>query len=214
MKNLFTKALFTFLVVCLILGINSCGNEQPTPTIKSLLDVENLKQNLPESYLEKGTRVVFINEAGLELELEIVTSTKHIVSRSHNGQNYETESLDIRLYDPSNPSFNISIEGSILYDQQGNISERLTYWLMPLNASGHTLLSYRLDDELLRSTEFFHEQIILLNNSYSDVYFGLGKSNSGEVYTSHSELYVNSDRGVVAFKGYENQFWVLDRIIE
>jgi hypothetical protein len=209
MKNL----LFIF---SLTLFFQSCSDDSIIiDTVEgSHLTIGELRDYIPNNYFEEKS-MVFFNESGEEWKLysSAIESTK---DRVHEGENYKIDKFEITLFDPDNLSFRIMIVGSTNYatDQEGEvaIAKGINGMLMPFNESGNTWarISFRNGKPTMDFGEDFRESVTLNEKEFNEVFITIGKKGF-EPHDAYSELDINSEFGVVAFRDENNDLWVFDR---
>ena len=175
------------------------------------LKIDEVKNYLPESYFQEAA-LIYVNSAGMEKELHI-TAVEDIVQRTHNNNNYTTDQFEITIYDPENLHFQINLIGSTNFASDDIVVTTLSGWLMPFNQSGNTWIRIDFENNLPKVGLFdnFNETITLIDKEFNDVYIAIGKNNLQEQYEAYSELNINSEFGVVAFKDENNEIWRFDR---
>lgn len=206
MKNLiYISILIGFFIAC------SHENENENAQFGQHLKIDEVKNYLPESYFQE-TALIYVNSAGMEKELHI-TAKEITVQRTHDNDNYTTDQFEITIFDPDNLSFQISLVGSTNRFSDNIVATGLTGWLMPFHESGHTRIRVQFENNLPKVDIFnnFNETIFIIDKEFSDVYIAIGKNNLQEEYEVYSELNINSEYGVVAFKDENNELWRFDR---
>jgi len=58
----------------------------------------------------------------------------------------------------------------------------------------------------------YNSSITLLGKEFKDVHSKAGTDNEGQTYDSFSEIMINSDIGIVAFRDRKNELWVFDSV--
>ncbi len=191
----------------------ACDNKEDNTAsqVRQYLKIDEVKNYLPESYFQEAT-LIYVNSEGTEKELHIAAEEDK-VQRTHNNINYTTDHFEITLFDPNNLNLQISLIGSTNIASDDIIVTTLFAWLMPFNQSGHTQVQIYFDNNLPKVELFdsFNETITLIDKEFNDVYVVIGKNNLQEAYESYSELSINSEFGVVAFKDENNDLWRFDR---
>ncbi len=204
MKNPF------FLLLFLITFFHySCRDDVPPETPDDLiagthLDIDVVKAYIPEE-LKAQKECVYVDESGNMRTLK-VSYREQITPRVLNGQAYESDELEVTLYDESDPLFQIVMVGSANYKQDFSVAISLTVMLMPANPQGSILSAIRFDENgepVVTVFDDFHTVITLGGKSFNDCFLLTGTNPD-----SYSEIYVNSEVGVVAFRDANNALFV------
>ncbi len=179
------------------------------------LKIDEIKNYLPKEYFSE-LKLVYIDENGNEKVLNI-QSVESIDERELKGMKYTSGSFKVTLYDEGDLYFQIVLHGSANYSNDGkSINKGLSAWLMPFNESGTTWARLRFEDgkpSFLWGDDF-REEIVLFSKVFNDVLVTIGKNNLQEQYEKYSELILNSEVGIVAFRDEHNELWVFDRFEE
>jgi hypothetical protein len=87
---------------------------------------------------------------------------------------------------------------------------------MPFNENGTTTNGLIFENDNHNNTfgNEFVESYSPFEKVFLDTYIAIGKNNSQIQHSAYSELNINSEYGVVAFRDANNDLWVLDRIEE
>ncbi len=208
MKNLLTLAF-----ILTILGCSQEDNLSNAEANNQHLKIDYIKNYLPSQYFNEST-IVYKNSSGEELKM--VSQPKESASdRTHSGINYTTDEFNITLYNEHNSNMTIVLSGNVNLSTQGNIVATLSGVLMPFNTSGTTWSTIRFENSkpTINLGDDFRETYIVLNKEFSNTYVTIGQ-NGSEQHSAYSELNMNSDHGVVAFRDENNDLWVFDRIEE
>jgi hypothetical protein len=138
-----------------------------------------------------------------------ISYKEYISPAQYEGQSYTSDKLEISLYMAENLNFLIALIPSANYALQETIVRGLGVIMMPGNLSGSIIGSIRFAENgkpIQGMLDDFRETLILQGKTFKDC-FVLKNNNA----TAYSEIYINSDVGVVAFRDGVNKLWVFDR---
>lgn len=206
------------IFLSMIIGIMSCNkNKEPDTLVteNSYLKVEAIKEYLPSQYFNE-VKIVYKNQIGEERKLSTFAK-ESTTERMHNGIPYTTDQFEITLYDPTNTSFSIVLTGSTNYATSGEtIVLTLNGTLMPFNSSGTTwgTIQFKNEQPIISLGDDFIELYTIYGKEFNNTYIYTGKNNEQVQYSAYSELILNSENGVVAFRDMKNELWVSERFEE
>jgi len=202
------------LSIIIIASFISCNQDAAElTTINEVLTVNALKEYLPAAYFNESN-IVFKNEMGDEWKLS--TNAKESISdRMHNQKPYKAEKFEITLFDPDNTYFQIILTGNTNYATSGNLVLSLGGMLMPFNSSGTTWSTIRFlnNQPIVSLGDDFRDLYSVHGNEFKNTYLTIGKDGNIQ-HSAYSELNMNSEQGVVAFRDENNELWVFERIEE
>ena len=198
-----------------VLFIFSCKDSETTKIdFESEISISEMVSYLPSHY-KKEKSVYFVND-DQESKMLKISYLEGIENKTHNGNNYVAETFEATLYDPNNQWFSIQMKASANYSNSGNeIVKSISAILMPFNESGTTWASIKFENGVPKISlgDDFRESVLLNNKEYKDVFITIGKQ--GDVqHEAYSELDINSEVGVVAFRDHNNDLWTFDRFEE
>lgn len=211
MKN--TILSFAILVSCLQFGCNdSITPETPTNFIEGThLDIEAVKAYIPEE-LKAQKECVYMDESGNIKSLK-VRYREQVTPRVLAGQSYKSDELEITLYDESDPYFQIALLGVTNYNPSDySVIVDLTVMLVPANPQGSILSGIRFDKDgkpIVTMFDDFHSTITLNGKSFNDCFLLTGTNPE-----AYSEIYINSEVGVVAFRDADNALFVFQEYLD
>lgn len=196
-----------------VLFLTSCEKENSNklPFSESHLEINAVKSFLPASYFQ-GAKFIFKDLSGNEKEIHSV-STETTRELTEGEFTYMADNFNVLLFDPADEIFKIVITGNANYSSNGSPVRYLVAMLMPFNASGNTpgTIDFEEEGPIISQTVDFRSSIELNNKVYNNVFMNFGM-NGLDRYDSYSELDINSELGVVAFRDENNELWNLDRI--
>lgn len=203
-------------IILLVLALLSCENEMEELIVSEneILSITAVKDYLPSSYFNQPN-LIYINELGEEWKLS-TNLNESITDRIHNQISYKTEQFRITLFDPENNFFQIVLVGSTNLSNSGNTILTLSGTLMPFNPTGSTWATIRFENEqpIVSLGDNFKEEYWANGRQYKNTYINIGRNNEQDQHSAYSELNINSEQGVVAFRDENNDLWVFDRIEE
>ncbi len=208
--NSYNLITILFISTILLLGCkNDDKNSTITPTINSHLNIDEVKDFLPSAY-KNGSILVYKNENNEEWLLS-TNYFEAIEERQFEGVMYKNDAFQASIFDSEDHSFQISISGQANYSKPYEVVKSISFDLMPLNPTGTVGVFVRFTDgqPIVNTFSNFHEKLTLNNKVFDAVYVGNSRLNGFEKY---SEIYVNKNEGVVAFRDKNNDLWVFDRI--
>jgi len=210
MKNLFS-ALFTF---CILINLG-CKDIMPVSTPNNFIEGKHLEINGIKSYIPEEIKAQmkcrYSDQSGDTKELK-VRYKDQVTPRILSGQSYTSDEIEITLYDESDPLFQIVIIGSANYDSDYSILYQIAVLMMPANPSGEIFSWIRFDEfgqPIVTMFDDFHSTVTLNNKSFKDCF--LMKGTNPDAY---SEIYINSEIGVVGFRDAKNELFVFKEYIE
>lgn len=202
-----TKYIFSTLVFTLLM---SCGNEgdDPIRIPGSHLSLESVEAFMPEQYLPEGdVEIIFVNESGTERTLHM-NKRLYQVERVHEGDTYTSDQIEIGITDSLVPDFLIKLGSSSNYYGKDDIAIWLKVQLMPRHpARPNSPTGAEGNIDFQSGEPDYHRHTIepLMNingQSFSDVF--LFSNDDVSIYT---EIYYNSNTGVVGFRDDQNELW-------
>ncbi len=214
MKNL----LFVFLVFQIFISCKEdiIGVEQPILDIEgSYIRIDEVKDYLPDEYFNES-RIIYVDSIGNERILN-TNAGESVEQLKFKDMNYKSDKFVVSLYDELQLDFNITISGNAGYINDGlTISKGILFWLMPFNQRGSTLTFFNFKEgkPYLYPGRSFIDSIDLYSNTFYKVLKVIGKDNNQKRHPIYSELILNSDVGIVAFRDKNDDLWVFDRFIE
>lgn len=199
------------------LSIFGC-KEDTTPTIPSTpniegthLNIDVIKSYLPEA-LTSERSIRYISEAGETKELKAHYLEKE-TPRTLDGFSYSNDGFELTLYDESDPKFQAVLLGSANYNTTGDYAliKSLTVILMPANPTGGILDGIRFDDNGFKIMPYddFHTTLVLNDKEFKDCFIMKDEHSS-----EYSEIYLNSEVGIVAFRGKDNVLFVFEEFFD
>ena len=202
-------------IIC-ALTIIGCSSEDDIIRVNSEVEhyrIDYIKSYLPGGYFD-GSKLIYKNLNGEDL----IMDTRHeesSIDRTHNGMNYKTDGFNIIMYNQQNTNMSIVLSGNVNLSAEGNVVATLGGVLMPSNQSGSTWSTIRFQDgqPAISLGDDFRELYSVHGMQFANTYIKIGK-NGNEQHSSYSELNINSEQGVVAFRDENNDLWVFDRIEE
>lgn len=209
------KIYYVLLAICL--SAFACEKDKtegvPASIEGSHIDIAEVKNYLPQAYFQSA-KLIYKNAEGQEVRLNSIP-TEGTSQRILDGFNYTSEGFDIQLYTDVGvePVIKIVVAGGAAYLNDGRtISKTLDAILMPANTAGNTWAIVEFKDGKPAVTVFddFREEVSLLDKSFKDVFMTRGM-NGNVIIDAYSELDVNSEVGIVAFRDLANELWVFDR---
>jgi hypothetical protein len=204
----------TSVLLFLVISLLSCvddNNSNDNNSDTSIVSVSPIRNFIPAPYFN-GNTLVFINSNGDSKRL-LTSSSESVVEQALDDMPFKSEILQINFIDPDDSDFNLIMTGSgrpIGADQFLN----LVTTLMPSNPSGSTFntIIFKNGSPIVDVNDDFHTTLMLLGHEFKDVYASQGLNLSQEKYEAFSELYINSEVGIVGFRDRDNELWVLDSI--
>ncbi|MFQ5445571.1 MAG: hypothetical protein ACE5FF_01445 [Saprospiraceae bacterium] len=205
------KKLLILFCVCNLMFIYSCKDDEDTELTKGIegthLKIDDIKAYLPIEF-ETGKKAVYTdankNETTLSISYEEYTATAQ-----YGGQSYLSDKVEISLYMAENPNFLIALLPGANYAVGNSIVRAISVVMMPGNQSGSIIGSIKFDENgnpIHGMLDDFRETLNLQDKTFKDCF--VLKNNAALAY---SEIYINSDVGVVAFRDEVNKRWVFDR---
>lgn len=207
------KYLLNFVIALTIIG---CSTENTTTNGNSNLQhykIDYVKSYLPSNYF-KESNLIYKNSLGEEIIMR--TQSKESSSdRIHNGIDYKTDEFNITMYNQQSADITIVLSGNVNLSTQGNVVATLGGVLMPFNSSGTTWSTIRFEDNkpAISLGDDFRETYNVMDTEFINTYVTIGK-NGNEQHSAYSELNINAEQGVVAFRDENNDLWVFDRFEE
>ena len=174
------------------------------------LDIEAVKAYIPEE-LKAQKECVYMNELG-DMKTLKVRYREQVTPRVLGGQTYKSDELEITLYDESDPLFQIAMIGSTNYKQDYTVTIGITVMLMPANPQGSILSGIRFDEDgkpIVTMFDDFSPSITLNGKSFNDCFLLTGTNPE-----AYSEIYINSEVGVVAFRDADNELFVFQEYLD
>ncbi len=205
MKKIIFGLLLTILMV-------ACNKEQ---VVLPDLMIEEVKSFLPMFYFEANT-LVYTNELGEEKKLNLKLNDAPII-HSNKNNTYNADQIHIELIDPENENFKLDLLGTAQYlGDDASVSTTLISTLTEVNNpdAGTTLNMIRFVDGMPQATSFvvLRAAIQLNNTTFFGVFSAIGSDIVQGDFHSYSELNINAEFGVVAFRDENNELWVFDRM--
>lgn len=214
MKNILFVLLFSIVFSCE--NDDKQGGDIQLVNEEFIFSIDEVKNFLPEEYFSETSIVYTNNNEELILFVDPIES-KHDLSYS-DGSTHESETFEIILYNPEDINFQIVITASPNLPDGNTSKATLNNVLMPFNESGSSWNTIRFENEeaIISFGDDFHSTLELSDRIFTDVYkrriFPSPNNPNQEVV--YSELDINSNEGVVAFRDANNELWVFDRFIE
>lgn len=205
------KLVFLFLIFCVLNSCRKINDFKPEDIENSILDINEIINFLPNDY-KNESNLVFKNSLGVEKILK-VNYTFFLEQKQFKGKvNYQSEKISIKLIDPNDPLFSIVIICSANYSEPDgkSIVKGLTAFLMPFNSLGSTLATLTFENGIIIKEGNFEKTLKIYSYEYKDVYVNKSK----ESFNSYSELDINSDNGIVAFRDKINELWAFERFVK
>lgn len=212
-------------VVYILIAVSyfACANddrqlgENQTSAEEQFFTLKEVKEYLPEEYFSRQTKIVYKNN-NQELILEVDPVESTLDRNFGDGSTHDSEIFEIILFNPEDLNFQI-VMSAFPNLPEGNTSRAtLTSTLMPLNESGSTWNTIRFENEeaIVSLGDDFYAFLELEGKNFNNVYKreGLSNPNNPAQPVVYSELDINSNEGVVAFRGSQNELWVFDRFLE
>lgn len=201
------KANIIFLTLLFII---SCKSEEPQFNYQEVVSVAHIKNYLPHNYFESPT-LIYKNEEGEEKQL-FINFEENIVERNIADQSYSAEEIIINIFESESSNFRININASSYFVEENKITSDLFASLMLFNPTGSTVnnIAFNENGPIVSHFDDFHSNLVLLGRKFSDVFVAIGKDWDVQ-YDAYSELNINSEVGVVAFRDKNNDLWVFDR---
>jgi len=207
--NLRPGAVLLLLFAFLLTTCTKSDDEGPEeePVLEDFVLADDVDRFLPREYYE-GRNIVFVNEEGLEW----VFMTQHKRSteeRTHHAHTFETEVIDVDLFDHKNSGFQIKLSGSAYYYGENTFQNHLTLGFKTPNSP------FTINNFVLRFIDGEPEQsgftnyrptLTLLQRPFNGVY----RFRASNTF-SYSEININEDFGVIAFRDRFDFLWVFDR---
>lgn len=199
-------------LIVLTISMISCNEITNEPTTIEHLTIDNIKEYLPIEYFVDN-EIIFINHLGEELAVKIHPS-ESTQEKSFNGTNFNADEFEIAMYIEDQAEFRLYLVADVDYNETG-LSRALTGLLMPTNEGGSTLASLKFEEKstpMINAWLNNYYEIISLNGKpFSDVFVFRGMHDGNQLFDAYSELDLNSEVGVVAFRDHDNVLWVFDR---
>ena len=196
-------------LICYNCKDNSETSTQDNSIEGSHLDIDAIKKFIPDG-LKSEKKCKYINESGTIKEVQ-VRYTEEITERELESESYKSDELEITLYDEMDEKFQIVLIGSTNYDADYSVVVGLTILYMPANPTGTILSSIRFDEggePIVNTYDDFRSSISLNNKTFKDCFVITGTNPD-----SYSEIYINSEVGVVAFRDKANELFVFEEFI-
>lgn len=206
-----------YFIPLLLLFLFSCQTEEkinPTPVLTaadiegSHLNIDGIKSYLPQALKNERT-AVFIDEENniktLQTAYEEYTGDAEV-----NGLNYTYDQAEVTYFSEELPDFQIVLIPSANYSASYEIFKYLTILLIGENqeaASG----SIFFDDHGPTDSPFnnYQASVNLGGQTFEHAYLISNSSAS-----SYSEIYMNQEIGIVAFRGSNNELFVFKEFID
>lgn len=201
------KLIFSIATLLLIFDCSSDSDQ-----IKSLegthINIDSLKSYIPLLLHIVGTKMIYKNLKGETRTLKIKYYKEFTQDYTSELFNYKSDVFTLEMIDDLSPNnLKISIHGSGNYNGT-QLALGIFAILMPFNESGSmsgTIL-FKDGEPQVSPFDIFYSKLNLLGNSYNNVY--VFTASNVKVY---SELDINSEVGVVAFRDENNELWVFDK---
>jgi hypothetical protein len=187
--------------------VKNAGNGLSTGIAGTHLKIDDIKAYLPSAFASEK-KIVYTDAQNNKTTL-YSSYEEHTVENQYQGQAYLSDKLEVSLYLPDDKEFLIEIVPSASYIENGDVVRSLSTIFMPGNSSGSIIGSIRFDDNgapISSLLDEFHEEINLNNKKFNDCFVFRNTT-----ATAYSEIYINSDVGVAAFRDKENTLWVFER---
>lgn len=198
---------FLLPTLCALL-LSACSKKVEIEEKRELLDfisLDELKPYFPEEY-QMGKNIVFVNDAGLEWVF-MTEYNRNITQKVIGNHIYESESIDVKLFDHKNSGFHINLHASAGYSPDSVLLKSLSCIIRtPLGNFFTNSLAYQDGSPDPVFGADFEPTFTWYSRTFEDVYqFRTGN------HFSYSELYVNPVYGVVSFRDELDFLWVFDR---
>jgi len=179
----------------------------------SNLKIDNILEFLP-SHLKEENSLIYVNELGNKKKFLAVSAIVNEEYSDGSGT-YTAQQIDISLIEQDAPyPFTLALTGSAGYDGDipGWSLHAFVYQFLTQEKTWLSLIFTESGEITTFGAAKYDGTITLLGREFNDVYSKVGADNEGQAYNSFSEIMINSDIGIVAFRDRENELWVFDSV--
>lgn len=191
------------IFVLLTIFIFSCKNNDTISGLP-LLSIDKVKILIPSDY-ETSSRVIFKNIEDSEMVFRIETLS-NVETKTINETEYQSEQFTVNLRNDDSQTMIMFITAGANYTSLENSIDYVNCGIAPSGNPGYRP-TITIGSDREASFGLFEDEIDLLNKTFKNVYTNF----ISEDITTFSELYYTVDEGIIAFRDFQNNLWVLDR---
>ena len=188
---------------------------EPTPPFRfengAHLTIDEIKKEFPGDLYQSSSLLIFKNEAGDERRLA-PNYSEHMFERTAHGISYTFDQVNYLLFEEADPSYYFDIVMSANLTSNSSSIEGLS---ILLNGKTPGILNPWLiltTDDLNGDYDYgLIEEQVLLGKTFKDV---LKVWTIPPDQTAYSDLFFNSEFGVIGFSDKDDVLWVYDRAEE
>ena len=196
--------LLTILALAALIG---CSEESSDNNSLGKLNINDVVQFIPKNDYMNNSTLIFKNAQGLEKSFTISTSSNEL-NKVFGEKTYKAENLEINLIDPNTDEYRLNINvGSNYTTSTESVSYISCGLLNDTNDGLVPVIDMVLENSRLNS-HTIHAELVLNNKSFTDVHQSIDLSSQ---VNGFSNLYYNSEFGIIGFTDELNELWVFEK---
>jgi hypothetical protein len=204
-----------FGLLSVLIYISCHKNDDALQDIASThISIDELVAYLPESLRKKNT-VLYKNEDGAEMWLQ-TEYTKFTQARTEYDLTYTHDNFKVQFRKDEDPNFYMDMHGYGLFTGDKKVQKVVGAQILPpailASSSGSVSVLIRFETNsttpMVTIYDNFEESLILQNKVFKNVYTAVNSYNPNNAY---SEIKINSNEGIVAFRDKNDVLWVFER---
>lgn len=214
--NTMSKSKFFVSIIFSIFLLSACKNSEegivvePTQTDGSHLSIDVILNHLPDE-LNSNNKAVYKSAVGELKNMTIFEKNLVVEHRESEFGNYTADKREISLYEEDDLAAGITLHANANYVPEKNtIARSLSVHLAFFNPAGmaHWTVSFDENGPIITPADDFHPTLTLDGKTFNDCYIINGTNPD-----AFSEIIVNLEIGVVAFRDINNDLFVFQEYV-
>ena len=198
LNNMKKLAYYVFLSFVLF----SCNKDKVNDNSLKELKIDDIRSQLPLTEIGNNPEAIYYNESGVEKTFEIEINSE-VIDKSLNGEKYRAEQLTIEYSNQIEGEFSMYIRGTGDYTDDRNTNLYIKTSLVQFETTYSPTMTIDENGNPLLAT--FYKEIKIVDRTFENAYSNLILP----TISSFSELYFNSQFGIIGFKDQAGSLFVL-----